>query len=142
MHSSFVLAALILGGCSNPPPAEEPVTDPASEPSPEGSAPTEPLPAEEKPAEDAPVTEGEAAPASGASGRLAFIECTSPRKTMCTKEYRPVCGEVDTGIRCIKEPCPSTEKKQFGNACMACADEKVVGYFAKACDELGTEKAP
>lgn len=60
---------------------------------------------------------------------------------MCTKEYRPVCADVDTGVRCVTEPCPSTEKRQFGNGCMACADAKVLGYFPVSCDELGARPA-
>ena len=34
----------------------------------------------------------------------------------CTKEYRPVCGEVT--VYCIKAPCPPL-KQTFGNRCMA-----------------------
>lgn len=52
---------------------------------------------------------------------------------MCTREYRPVCADVDTGIRCITAPCPSTEKKTYSNGCTACADEKVTGYALGAC---------
>ncbi len=65
---------------------------------------------------------------------MAFVTCESPRKTMCTREYRPVCAEVDTGIRCITAPCPSSEKKTYSTGCTACADEKVIGYFPEACD--------
>ncbi len=59
--------------------------------------------------------------------------CTDPRREMCTREYRPVCADVDTGIRCIKAPCPSTEKKTYSNACTACADKKVMGHRPGAC---------
>ncbi len=38
---------------------------------------------------------------------------------ICTKEYDPVCALVDTGIRCIKAPCPSSVEKTFSNDCMA-----------------------
>lgn len=62
-----------------------------------------------------------------------FTACTEPRRPMCTREYRPVCADVDTGIRCITTPCPSTETKTYANACMACADEKVRGYRQDAC---------
>jgi hypothetical protein len=41
------------------------------------------------------------------------------KNKLCTKEYKPVCGEVDTRIRCIKAPCPSTKQKTFSNKCMA-----------------------
>ncbi len=70
------------------------------------------------------------------------MACEEPRKPLCTREYKPVCGEVDTGVRCIKEPCPSTERKTYSNACEACADKKVVGYFAAACDAIESGKAP
>jgi hypothetical protein len=70
------------------------------------------------------------------------VTCEEPRKPMCTREYRPVCGEVDTGVRCIKQPCPSTERKTYPNACTACADKNVVGYFAAACDAIESGKAP
>ena len=40
---------------------------------------------------EAPVVEG-------------FKSCETPRPQMCTREYRPVCGHVDTGIRCITTP--------------------------------------
>jgi hypothetical protein len=60
--------------------------------------------------------------------------CTDPRKTMCTKIYSPVCAEVDTGIRCIRAPCPSSEQKTYGNPCEACADRKVLGWYRGACE--------
>lgn len=62
-----------------------------------------------------------------------MTECTEPRRPMCTREYRPVCADVDTGIRCIKAPCPSIEKKTYANGCTACADAKVAGYRPGAC---------
>lgn len=64
----------------------------------------------------------------------ALIECSpEQRGTMCTMQYDPVCASVDTGIRCITTPCPSTEYKTYGNACSACSDEKVYGYFPGEC---------
>lgn len=62
-----------------------------------------------------------------------FIDCEGPRPDFCTEQYDPVCAEVDTGIRCITEPCPSTEWKTYGNACSACADRQVYGYTPGAC---------
>jgi hypothetical protein len=52
---------------------------------------------------------------------------------MCTREYLPVCASRDTGVRCVKEPCPSSEWKTYGNACDACSDAKVIGYIKGAC---------
>ena len=62
-----------------------------------------------------------------------FKKCTDPRPQICTREFRPVCSQVDTGVRCVTTPCPSTEKKTSSNACTACADPKVHGYWLNAC---------
>ena len=59
--------------------------------------------------------------------------CKEPRKSICTKEYRPVCAIRDTGIRCVTTPCPSTKEITYSNACTACADEKVISYRIGAC---------
>jgi hypothetical protein len=63
-----------------------------------------------------------------------FTRCTEPRRPMCTREYRPVCAQVDTGVRCVKAPCPSAEWKTYPNACTACADEKGIGHRPGACE--------
>ncbi len=71
--------------------------------------------------------------------------CTEPRPEMCTKDYRPVCATVDTGIRCITAPCPSTEQRTYGNACSACGDEKVISHVPGECAAAapkGTEGKP
>lgn len=65
----------------------------------------------------------------------ALTVCSEPRSAMCTKDYRPVCANVDTGIRCIKAPCPSTESKTYPNGCTACADAKVISHAPGACAE-------
>jgi hypothetical protein len=134
---SLILACIGALGCAQTPPAgEAEPAPPASEGESTGAATTPPTDA---PPEDAAVA-GE--PADASSGRLAFVTCESPRKSVCTREYRPVCAEVDTGIRCIKAPCPSSEKKQYGNGCSACADEKVIGYFPAACDQMTSGGTP
>lgn len=61
------------------------------------------------------------------------VACEEPRPRICTREYRPVCGRRDTGIRCITTPCPATEWKTFGNACTACRDPEVLSYVPGAC---------
>ncbi|POP51160.1 hypothetical protein [Zhongshania marina] len=66
-----------------------------------------------------------------------FTQCESPRPQMCTREYRPVCGHIDTGIRCVTAPCPSERHQTYGNACGACADEKVIGYEVGDCASYG-----
>ncbi|WP_373080691.1 hypothetical protein [Zhongshania sp.] len=66
-----------------------------------------------------------------------FTSCETPRPEMCTREYRPVCGHVDTGIRCVTTPCPAQRHQTYGNACSACADEKVMGYEQGDCATYG-----
>jgi hypothetical protein len=74
-------------------------------------------------------------PASPApSEEQALTVCTDPRPEMCTREYMPVCGSRDTGIRCVTTPCPSAEWKTYGNACDACSDPKVIGHRPGACE--------
>ncbi len=65
------------------------------------------------------------------------IPCSEPRPQICTKEYRPVCGTRDTGIRCVTAPCDSSEPRSYGNACTACSDPKVGSYVAGACEDAG-----
>ena len=64
-----------------------------------------------------------------------YTECKDPRPEMCTSEFRPVCGNIDTGTRCVTAPCPSNEYKTASNACTACADKKIDGYWLSACPE-------
>ena len=54
-----------------------------------------------------------------------------------------MCAVRDSGVRCITEPCPSTEKPSteeasteeasYPNACSACADERVFRHRPGAC---------
>jgi hypothetical protein len=117
------------------PPPPPPPTASAEAKAPEEKV--EPPPAD-KPADPPPAADP--APA----GRLAFITCEPASRQVkgCTKEMKPVCGQVDTGIRCIKAPCPSSEPRTFSNACMACLDPKVTGYFARSCEDINSGKAP
>jgi len=63
-----------------------------------------------------------------------FTECdVNNRPQMCTLEYQPVCGKIDTGVRCVKAPCPSSKQKTLANACAACAADKVIGYTLGQC---------
>jgi tetratricopeptide (TPR) repeat protein len=48
--------------------------------------------------------------------------CADPRPQMCTREYRPACGQRRDGSR-----------KTYGNACTACSDPDVVTQAAGAC---------
>lgn len=62
-----------------------------------------------------------------------FVACPSQRPQVCTRDYRPVCAQRDTGVRCVTTPCPSTEWVTRPNACSACGDAKVYGYKPGAC---------
>lgn len=62
-------------------------------------------------------------------------ECTNPRPEMCTMDYRPVCATKDTGIRCVTQPCDSTETVTYSNGCSACSDPTVLSYVPEACKE-------
>lgn len=68
-------------------------------------------------------------------------QCPENRPDVCTQIYQPVCGLVDTGIRCITTPCPSAEFKTFGNACTACSDTNVTGYHEGECSDDNEEEA-
>jgi lipid-binding SYLF domain-containing protein len=83
------------------------------------------------PAASAPAT----APAalSMPPGEQHLCSPESRQAEMCMMIYAPVCAVVDTGIRCVKAPCPSTKLVQFANACTACKDPKTNGYYAGAC---------
>jgi len=62
------------------------------------------------------------------------VACLDPRSSICTQDYRPVCGLRDTGIRCVTTPCDSTEWKTYSNACTACSDPSVERYRPGACE--------
>lgn len=49
-------------------------------------------------------------------------QCADPRPQMCTKDYRPACGQLRDGSR-----------KTYSNACTACTDPQVVAQGAGAC---------
>lgn len=73
--------------------------------------------------------------ASAPSGDELAEYCEDPRPEMCTHIYLPVCALRDTSVRCVTEPCPSTEWKTYGNQCAACSDSKVIGFNKEACPE-------
>ena len=50
--------------------------------------------------------------------------CPEPRSQVCTREYAPVCAELEKGKR-----------KEYSNACTACSDSAVVGYISGPCPE-------
>ena len=63
-----------------------------------------------------------------------YTRCENPRPEVCNQSYQPICADRDTGVRCIKAPCPQArEKVTYSNNCMACTDKKVYGYWNGAC---------
>jgi len=64
----------------------------------------------------------------------AAIQCMDPRPQICTLDYRPVCGTRDTGVRCVTEPCESTELQTYSNACSACSDSLVLSHVEGTCE--------
>ena len=96
-------------------------------------------PVAEKPKEDKPTEPEQTPPPEEAgAGRLALLQCSeeSRKAKSCAKEAKPVCGEVDTGIRCVRAPCPSTMQQTFDNACTACMNKNVRGYWAISCEAM------
>jgi hypothetical protein len=55
-------------------------------------------------------------------GADALVPCKNPRPEMCTMQYDPVCGSLETG-----------GEKTYSNACVACSDRAVTGYRSGAC---------
>lgn len=51
--------------------------------------------------------------------------CKEPRPQICTREYRPVCGELTSG-----------GQHTFSNGCEACAAEGVAGYRMGKCEQM------
>ena len=81
-----------------------------------------------------PITTTDAHPAEALPASKSIV-CEEPRRAAgaCSQDYRPVCATVNTGIVCIRAPCPSTEVKTFPNDCSACSDPKVISYEPGAC---------
>lgn len=121
LAACLAVAALGCGSPSKEPPAPNGAT---------GDAKTETPP---------PPPAPDANPGAPNAGEL--IQCTaeSRRAEMCTQQYDPVCADVDTGVRCVKAPCPASERKTFSNVCMACKEASVMGYRQGSCE--GGDKA-
>ncbi len=54
----------------------------------------------------------------------------------CAGIAGPVCARVDTGVRCIQPPCPSSSLRQYEQACTACNNDKVDIVFTGSCELL------
>lgn len=73
----------------------------------------------------------------GMEGEAALHPCPQTRPQMCIKLYQPVCAKRDTGVRCIKAPCPTMEWRTYANSCDACSDERVQGWQEGECNRSG-----
>ena len=76
-------------------------------------------------------------PPSESEGDNGAVSCTSPRPRSCPGTHAPVCGQRDTGIRCVTTPCDSSEPRDYRNACHACRDVKVLYYVEGPCEAPG-----
>jgi len=124
----------------------------STQPPPDGAAPTATVPAEPAPTTEAPPPPADKPadtqappPEDKPQGRLAFQACSdeSRKAAGCTKDLRPVCGEVDTGLRCVRAPCPgTTAPRTFSNACMACIEPKTTGFWPMSCEDMNKPTAP
>jgi len=114
---------LLVTCCTTRPPRPGDTAGEAAASPPRAVAP-ENAPATPRPADAAPRAPS---PAAG------FVTCSDPRPEICTQQFQPVCAQVDTGVRCIKAPCPSAESRTFPNGCAACTDPKVLGFVEGAC---------
>jgi len=66
-----------------------------------------------------------------------FESCPELRPEVCSHIYQPVCGQRDTGVRCVMAPCDeAVEWRDYGNQCSACADQNVYGYHQGSCESL------
>jgi hypothetical protein len=82
---------------------------------------------------EAPSGDEDAPKLAPPSGEKQACTPESRQAQACTMIYAPVCAIVDTGIRCITAPCPSTKLVRFSNACAACKEKGTLGYYAGEC---------
>lgn len=73
------------------------------------------------------------------SANSEWMMCPEQRPEMCAQIYQPVCGIMDTGVRCVTTPCPSSTQKTFGNACTACAEIRVSQYRDGECESTNED---
>ncbi len=57
------------------------------------------------------------------TGDQTLTLCPEPRPEICTREYRPVCAQLQNG-----------GFKTYANGCTACTDTTVTGYREGACE--------
>lgn len=62
--------------------------------------------------------------------------CQAPRPEICYQIYQPVCAVLRTPDACADGQCVSTERLTFSNDCMACSDERVLGFELGDCEQV------
>ncbi len=67
------------------------------------------------------------------AAQIKVTPCPAQRSEICPSVHKPVCAQRDTGVRCVRAPCPSEASVTFSNACSACRDPKVSGYVEGEC---------
>ena len=136
--SLVTVAALSVAtfSCTARQPGQPPAQAAADAPAPKPITPSVEAPAH------APTPPSAPAAAEGSPKSTKRIDCPAKRPEICTQQYQPVCASVDTGIRCIKAPCPSGEQQEFSNWCVACTSPKVTGYVEGPCPGGGPRPSP
>ncbi|HRI68836.1 MAG TPA: hypothetical protein PK156_31620 [Polyangium sp.] len=134
-NTSFLISVLVgsLVGCSG---ASQDSTTSGANPTPTVTVPAQTA----EPANGTKVGDNQPPPAetSKPSEPLALQQCSeeSRKAQNCATISKPVCGEVDTGLRCVRAPCPSMAMQTFDNACTACMNKNVRGYYAASCESM------
>ena len=59
------------------------------------------------------------------------------RPGTCLANWIPVCGYHDNRLACATSYCPPIERRTYSNACTACADQLVYGWFEGECPVPG-----
>lgn len=145
MEDMVVASAPMMAPAPAPQPAPAPAADvpPAPAPPPASSAPllsADIVAMSPPPAEPNNLRKRQATEKTSVSYADNYQECPprDERGEMCPDVYQPVCAERDTGVRCVMAPCAgATEMKNYSNACYACADLDVYGYYGEgACEDL------
>lgn len=61
---------------------------------------------------------------------------------ICTAITDPICAAVDTGLRCITTPCPSSTHKTFANHCLAQAQGASLLFKGNCGEKEGQPVSP
>ena len=70
-----------------------------------------------------PPSEDSQRPAGKNTGTDALTRCQEPKPQICTREFRPVCAQMQDG-----------SFKTYSTGCTSCTNPNVVGYRDGACE--------